>query len=216
MLGRGVRYLAGEEATHADDAEDVEHSRAHDGPHPHVTFGDEHPWEDSETHAHITTRQSGEVIVHRLTFTAAAQPSRSCQNTCKYHVAVAAMASELSAPLNVNDTHPHTQANCTERPLESFASILSAAHKFNSFQSQYERIFFFTFCVNVHWGLLREIILTNNRDSGKEVLDRCKSKFRLGVVPMTDVKSSGAELPAAMKVAPATSSLRLRRCEAKT
>lgn len=32
-------------------------------------------------------------------------------------------------------------------------------------------------------------------------------------IPMTDVKSSGAELPAAMKVAPATSSLRWRRYE---
>lgn len=31
--------------------------------------------------------------------------------------------------------------------------------------------------------------------------------------PMMDVKSSGAELPAAMNVAPATSSLRWRRCE---
>lgn len=29
---------------------------------------------------------------------------------------------------------------------------------------------------------------------------------------MTDVNSSGAELPAAMKVAPATSSLRCKRC----
>lgn len=32
-------------------------------------------------------------------------------------------------------------------------------------------------------------------------------------IPMMDVNSSGAELPAAMNVAPATSSLRLRRCE---
>lgn len=32
-------------------------------------------------------------------------------------------------------------------------------------------------------------------------------------LPMMDVKSSGAELPAAMKVAPATSSLSWRRCE---
>lgn len=31
------------------------------------------------------------------------------------------------------------------------------------------------------------------------------------VLPMTEVKSSGAELPAAMKVAPATSSLSWRR-----
>ncbi len=31
-------------------------------------------------------------------------------------------------------------------------------------------------------------------------------------LPMMEVKSSGAELPAAMKVAPATSSLRWRRC----
>ncbi len=35
-------------------------------------------------------------------------------------------------------------------------------------------------------------------------------------VPMTDAKSSGAELPAAMKVAPATSSLRSNFCRNKT
>lgn len=34
-------------------------------------------------------------------------------------------------------------------------------------------------------------------------------------VPMTDAKSSGAELPAAMKVAPATSSLRSNFCMSK-
>lgn len=34
-------------------------------------------------------------------------------------------------------------------------------------------------------------------------------------LPMTDAKSSGAELPAAMKVAPATSSLRSSFCRNK-
>jgi len=43
-------YLSGEEAAHTDDAEDVEDGRAHDGPHTHVTFGDEHPWGEKETH----------------------------------------------------------------------------------------------------------------------------------------------------------------------
>lgn len=44
--------------------------------------------------------------------------------------------------------------------------------------------------------------------SGRTEL-RCSSGWHL---PMTDVNSSGAELPAAMNVAPATSSLRCRRC----
>lgn len=39
---------------------------------------------------------------------------------------------------------------------------------------------------------------------------RCSLGWHL---PMTDVNSSGAELPAAMNVAPATSSLRCRRCK---
>lgn len=40
-----------------------------------------------------------------------------------------------------------------------------------------------------------------------------RAEMFLGVhLPMTDVNSSGAELPAAMNVAPATSSLRCRRC----
>lgn len=63
VLRRRVRYLAGEEATHADDAEDVEHGRAHDGPHPHVTFGDKHPWEESDTrtraHTHAQAHTHG-------------------------------------------------------------------------------------------------------------------------------------------------------------
>ena len=46
------------------------------------------------------------------------------------------------------------------------------------------------------------------RSSGRTEL-RCFSGWHL---PMTDVNSSGAELPAAMNVAPATSSLRCRRC----
>lgn len=51
------------------------------------------------------------------------------------------------------------------------------------------------------------------RSSGRTEL-RCSSGWHL---PMTDVNSSGAELPAAMNVAPATSSLRCRRCRgAKT
>ena len=36
-------HLSGEDPTHADDAEDVEDSGAHDGAHAHVPFGDEHP-----------------------------------------------------------------------------------------------------------------------------------------------------------------------------
>lgn len=34
-------YLPGEEPADADDAQDVEHGGAHDGPHSHVTLGDE-------------------------------------------------------------------------------------------------------------------------------------------------------------------------------
>jgi len=47
-------YLASEEATHADDAEDVEDGRADDRPDTHVTFGDEHPWGGNEP-AHTQT-----------------------------------------------------------------------------------------------------------------------------------------------------------------
>lgn len=36
-------YLASEEATNANDAEDVEDGWTHDGSHTHVTFSDEHP-----------------------------------------------------------------------------------------------------------------------------------------------------------------------------
>ena len=31
-------YLPSEEATHSYDAQDVEHGRTHNGPHPHITF----------------------------------------------------------------------------------------------------------------------------------------------------------------------------------
>lgn len=41
-------YLAGEEATHSDDAENVKDSGAHNGPHPHIAFGDEHPWGENK------------------------------------------------------------------------------------------------------------------------------------------------------------------------
>ena len=34
-------YLPGEEPADANDAQDVEHRGAHDGPHSHVTLGDE-------------------------------------------------------------------------------------------------------------------------------------------------------------------------------
>lgn len=57
-----TQYLAGEEAAHTDDAEDVKDGRAHDGPHPHVTFGNKHPWEENNTHTHthrIIPRRSG-------------------------------------------------------------------------------------------------------------------------------------------------------------
>lgn len=77
-----TKYLAGEEAAHTDDAEDVKDGRAHDGPHPHVTFGNKHPWEENNTHR-IIPQQSGLMIVCHLTFTAAARHSHSCQNTCK-------------------------------------------------------------------------------------------------------------------------------------
>ena len=37
-------YLSCEDATEADDDQDVEDRRAHDGAHPHVPLGDEHSW----------------------------------------------------------------------------------------------------------------------------------------------------------------------------
>ena len=43
VCARVVSYLAGEEATHSDDAEDVEDGRSHDGAHPYVPLSDEHP-----------------------------------------------------------------------------------------------------------------------------------------------------------------------------
>ena len=37
----GESHLPREEPTDADDAQNVKHSRAHDGPHAHVALGDE-------------------------------------------------------------------------------------------------------------------------------------------------------------------------------
>ena len=45
-----VTYLSGEDPTHADDAQDVEDSRAHDGADAHVPFSDEHPCTHNDPH----------------------------------------------------------------------------------------------------------------------------------------------------------------------
>lgn len=57
-------YLSGEEATHTDDAEDVKDGWAYDGPHAHITFGDEHPWGESEPNCKHTAsiRAGGEGV----------------------------------------------------------------------------------------------------------------------------------------------------------
>lgn len=103
---------------------------------------------------------------------------------------------------------------------------------FNSFQSENKMIFFLKLwtlflVANVQgfltWDKFKFDSLKLKPTWHKSILcKRCmsgvnlQSKLRLGTIPITEVKSSGAELPAAMKVAPATSSLRLRRCETKT
>lgn len=46
-------YLAREEATHTDDAQDVEDGWPHNGPHSHVSFGNENTWGRSHTHTHM-------------------------------------------------------------------------------------------------------------------------------------------------------------------
>lgn len=38
---RRLSYLPSEEPADPDDAQDIEHRRAHDGPNSHVTLGDE-------------------------------------------------------------------------------------------------------------------------------------------------------------------------------
>lgn len=54
-------YLASEEATHTDDAENVEDGRAYDCPNTHVTFGDEHAWGRNKQKI-----MEGEKNLHRL------------------------------------------------------------------------------------------------------------------------------------------------------
>ena len=96
-------YLPCKEATHTDDAEDVEDSWSHDGPHTHVTFSDEHPWgegEQAHTHTHTHThthralglrREHRWCFVHYMTFqlqpsicSIDKQMSNNCQNICKW------------------------------------------------------------------------------------------------------------------------------------
>lgn len=67
-----IAYLAREEATHADDAQDVEDSWAHDGAHPHVTLGNENTWGGSHT-CGAKLSQSTQMTVHYVTFTDAVQ-----------------------------------------------------------------------------------------------------------------------------------------------
>lgn len=63
-------YLAREEAAHADDAQDVEDGRPHNGAHSHVTFGNENTWGGG-----VKLSQSTQMKVYYLTFTAAAAAS---------------------------------------------------------------------------------------------------------------------------------------------
>lgn len=74
-------YLAGEEATHSDDAEDVKDGGAHDGPHAHVAFGDKHACRENEpAHKHTHVRRW---VVHYLTYAAAS--TASAVQTNRYH-----------------------------------------------------------------------------------------------------------------------------------
>lgn len=157
------------------------------------------------------------MIVHRLTFTAAAQPSHSCQNTCKYRIAVAVMVSELLWPTQCkwHTPNPHTQTGKHNRNTSKthqnllvcfYLASFAAAHEFNCFYLEYKTQLLVTFCVDMGF-------VTSDYYNPRDTI---AITFRLDRVPIIDVKSSGAELPAAMKVAPATSSLRWRRCKTKT
>lgn len=56
-------YLAREEAAHADDAQDVEDGRPHNGAHSHVTFGNENTWRGGG----VKLSQSAQMKVYNLT-----------------------------------------------------------------------------------------------------------------------------------------------------
>lgn len=97
-------YLAGEEATHADDAEDVEDGWAHDGPDADVAVGDKNSCRESEpTRAHTHTHDE----VHREQSTRSIcsgdkQMSHNCQSTWHKHTCQQRGACP-SAALYVND-----------------------------------------------------------------------------------------------------------------
>lgn len=79
-----TQYLAGEEAAHTNDAEDVKDGRAHDGPHPHVTFRNKHPWEENNTHTHTGLYQSR--VARWLFATWHLQLQHSTRTAVKTHV----------------------------------------------------------------------------------------------------------------------------------
>lgn len=50
-----VQYLSGEDATEADDDQDVKDSRAHNGSYAHIALCDKHPWKHNQESEIIRT-----------------------------------------------------------------------------------------------------------------------------------------------------------------